>query len=68
MEEPDCNEDIVFPAGRDASAFGLSIRTAMTKAEALATLERFELTEDEFREYFPGLAKKVWEVLENLPD
>ncbi|WP_327577733.1 hypothetical protein [Streptomyces sp. NBC_00145] len=49
---------------REMSAFYLEIRMTESKARVAEILERVDLSEDDFIEGFPDLAKKVQE----LPD
>ncbi|WP_393098675.1 hypothetical protein [Streptomyces sp. LN325] len=49
---------------REVSAFDLDIRLAASKARVAEILERVDLSEEDFIEGFPDLAKKV----QGLPD
>ncbi|GAA2886413.1 hypothetical protein [Streptomyces mexicanus] len=62
MGENDCA--FLRLSGREASALDLGIRTATSKAGAVQVLRDFEVSEENFAEGFPDLAKAV----EQFPD
>ncbi|MCP3758391.1 hypothetical protein [Streptomyces sp. TBY4] len=49
---------------RESSAFEMSVKTARSKAEVLGILRAYDLSEDDFTERFPVLAKAT----QGLPD
>jgi hypothetical protein len=49
---------------REKSTFHLGIKTASSKAEVVNILYEYNLTEEDFIDRFPDLAKKV----QDLPD
>ncbi|MFE9985381.1 hypothetical protein ACFYRK_00785 [Streptomyces sp. NPDC005381] len=57
-------------SSRELSAFAWDIRTAESKPEVAEILERVDLSEEDFNEGFPDLAKMVLELPEgpDLPD
>lgn len=52
---------------RESSALDLAIKTADSKVEVLKILHEYGLSEEDFTDRFPVLAK-VAQVLPNLPD
>lgn len=61
MDGQDC--DFLY-SSRDLSAFELAIQTAKSRVQVVEVLHGFNLTEEDFTDSFPDLAKTV----QDLPD
>ncbi|MBA4860438.1 hypothetical protein H1V43_03380 [Streptomyces sp. PSKA54] len=66
MDEQDC-ESCHLESFRELSGFELSVQLAASKADVAGIIYAHDLSEEEFSDRFPELAKLVQDLPDDLP-